>query len=311
MSNERFEEAQGLFLAAHGIGHTRARWIEVDVGAKVRTQVLELGSGEPVVLLHGGGGAAGGWAPLMRRLDGVRLLAPDRPGGGGSDGFDYRGVDLRQHAVAWLAQVLDALELESATFVANSMGARWTTWFALEHPTRVRGIAALGIPAFLLDTSAPFPLRLMGKEPIGRMMMALDPPSPAQAKRLWKMMGHPDAAITPELVEVTVALGAAPSFPRTFSTLLGACLRLSGGAPGMSIDAAQLARLSMPIVFGVSPSDPFGALEVAQAAARLAPDATTAVAGVGHLPWLDDPDAYAEIVRALIARAGRAVSHAA
>ncbi len=311
MSTERFMEAQRRLLAAHGAGHVRSRFIEVDVGAKVRTQVLEAGEGEPVVFVHGGGGAAAGWAPLMARIEGARLLAPDRPGGGGSDGFDYRGVDLRRHAVAWLAQVLDALEVESAVFVANSMGARWTTWFALEHPGRVRGIAALGMPAFLLDTSAPMPLRLMGKEPIGRLMMALDPPSPAQARRLWTMMGHPEASVTPELAELTAALGEAPSYARTFRSLLGACLRLSGAAPGMSSDAAQLAALSMPIAFGLSASDPFGALEAAEAAARHAPDATVSVAGVGHLPWLDDPAEYARIVRALMDRADRSVSHAA
>lgn len=311
MSTTRFEEAQRRLFAAHGLDDARTRFVDVDVGARVRTQVIEAGEGEPVVLVHGGGGAAAGWAPLMSRLAGVRLLAPDRPGGGGSQGFDYRGVDLRRHAVRWTEQVLDALELESATFVASSMGARWTTWFALEHPSRVRGIAALGIPAFLLETSAPFAMRLMGKEPIGRWMMAMDPPSHAQARRVWRLMGHPDASITPELLDVTAALGEAPSYPETFRTLLGNCLRLSGAAPGMPIDAEQLGRLAMPIAFGVSATDPFGAVEVARRAAELVPDGTITVAGVGHLPWLDDPDAYARIVQELLARVDRTVSRAA
>lgn len=305
MSTSRFEEEQSSYLAAAGVAAT-VRWIGVPLEAgTVRTQVLEVGAGPPVVLVHGGGGLAAGFAPLIARMQGCRVLAPDRPGCGASSAMDYRGVHLRAHAVRWMEGVLDALEIESAVLVANSMGARWATWFALAHPRRVRGIAALGVPAFLLETSAPVPMRLLGTW-LGQVMMALEPPSDAQARRLWRRMGHPEGPATEALVALMVALQERPGYALAWRTLLGRCLRLPGAAAGMALDEGELARLTMPMAFGVGTHDPFGGVDVVKRAAAATPDATVEVAGIGHLPWLDDPDAYAKIVMTLLSRVERA-----
>src|SRR5437870_13846345 len=59
------------------------------------TEMIEVGEGPPLVLIHGGLGEAGGWAPILTLLAGqFHLYAPDRPGHGVSDPFAYRGVDL-------------------------------------------------------------------------------------------------------------------------------------------------------------------------------------------------------------------------
>ena len=51
-----------------------------------------------------------------------RVLAVDRPGHGLADPFDYRGVDLLEHARTFLQDILDALELPTADIAANSIG---------------------------------------------------------------------------------------------------------------------------------------------------------------------------------------------
>ena len=54
--------------------------------AGVSTAVLEAGDGPPVVLLHGQGGWAGMWLPVVPELaDGHRVVAPDLPGLGASE----------------------------------------------------------------------------------------------------------------------------------------------------------------------------------------------------------------------------------
>lgn len=98
------------------------------------TRVLEMGEGAPVLMMHGGGGFSALWAPLMAELRGARLLAVDRPGCGMSDGFDYRGVGLREHAVRFVESVMNSLGLDRVAIAANSMGATWSLWFAAEHP---------------------------------------------------------------------------------------------------------------------------------------------------------------------------------
>jgi hypothetical protein len=71
------------------------RMIEVpEVGLRVR--MLECGtpSAQPLVFVQGGLGEAFGWASLLAKLTDFRCVALDRPGGGFSDGVDFREVDM-------------------------------------------------------------------------------------------------------------------------------------------------------------------------------------------------------------------------
>src|SRR5258708_12323345 len=102
------------------------------------------------------------------------MIALDRPGCGLSDGFDYSSVDdIRGHAVTFLGAVLDALGLDRARIVANSMGGLWSLWLALDRPERVSSLALLGCPALAAGTSAPAALRIMSPRGLGP---APDPP---------------------------------------------------------------------------------------------------------------------------------------
>lgn len=90
------------------------------------TGYLEAGSGDPVVLLHGGEfgvGAEIGWEAVIGELAGhYRVLAPDMLGFGGSakvvDFNDGRGMRIRH-----IARFCAELGIQSAHFVGNSMGA--------------------------------------------------------------------------------------------------------------------------------------------------------------------------------------------
>ena len=90
------------------------------------TSYLEAGQGDPVVLLHGGEfgvSAEIGWEKNIAALaPHHRVLAPDMLGFGGSakviDFNDGRGMRIRH-----IARFCDAVGVESAHFVGNSMGA--------------------------------------------------------------------------------------------------------------------------------------------------------------------------------------------
>src|SRR5690349_6879131 len=62
---------------------------------RLRLRVVELGGGEPVVLLHGFGHCTAHWAPLVSRLSGTRNLMLDAPGHGATDAVNFNSVDLR------------------------------------------------------------------------------------------------------------------------------------------------------------------------------------------------------------------------
>lgn len=90
------------------------------------TAYLEAGTGEPVVLLHGGEFGASAEIGWERTIDALaqhyRVLAPDMLGFGESakvvDFVDGRGMRIRH-----VARFCDVLGVASAHFVGNSMGA--------------------------------------------------------------------------------------------------------------------------------------------------------------------------------------------
>src|ERR687885_131706 len=167
-----FELAERRLFEVYGL-EVESRFVQLGE-PRMRARVTEGGEGAPVVLVHGGGGVGATWAPLMARLSGVRLVVVDRPGFGLSGGFNYRGVDLRRHAVAFLESLLDALGIERAAFVGNSMGGLWSFWLALDRPERVSMVAQLGSTALLLDTLAPLPMRLLSVPGLNRLVLAAE-----------------------------------------------------------------------------------------------------------------------------------------
>ncbi|MGA8547262.1 MAG: alpha/beta fold hydrolase, partial [Mycobacterium sp.] len=101
--------------------HTRTTAID-----GLATSYLEAGTGDPVILLHGGEfgvSAEIGWERTIPALaERYRVLAPDMLGFGKSakviDFTDGRGMRIRH-----IARFCDALGADSAHFVGNSMGA--------------------------------------------------------------------------------------------------------------------------------------------------------------------------------------------
>ena len=115
----------------------------------------EAGSGHPLILLHGSGPGATGWSNFSGNLPGLaqrfRVLAVDMPGWGASDACP---VDRLEHVDAAL-QFMDALGIERAAVVGNSMGGITAVRLAAEHPDRISHLITMG-PA----SSAP---RLFGR----------------------------------------------------------------------------------------------------------------------------------------------------
>ena len=276
-----------------------------------RVRVLECGNprGLPLVFVQGGLGEALLWTSLLARLREFRCLTLDRPGGGFSEGVDFMAVDVRALAVDVLAGVLDAAGVDRAPFIANSMGAWWTLQLALRRPDRVTGMVMLGCPAVILNTSAPLPMRLIGVPGLGRLLArAMVPANARKARNRPTVLGHPSQVgrdWSEVEAEAVYRFAILPDAPRSWRTLLGRFLRLAGSSPEMRITEDELRRISQPTVFGWGCNDPFGSVETGRHAAGLMASARLEIVGCGHLPWLDDPDGCARLVRAHVAATSR------
>ncbi len=114
-----------------------------------------LGTGSPIVLLHGLLGSGRFWSGAYDTLaDSHRLVVPDLLGFGQSPkpyDVDYTPTDHARAVVAALDQIGAT---EPATLVAHSLGVIIALRFAYEHPTRVANIVGFGPPLYRNGTSA-------------------------------------------------------------------------------------------------------------------------------------------------------------
>jgi 2-hydroxy-6-oxonona-2,4-dienedioate hydrolase len=111
----------------------------------VRTRIYSRGSGEPLLLVHGGRFGSyyslDSWARNLASLAGsFRVVAWDKLGQGHTDGpRDDAGFTFEALYAHTLA-VVEAVAPEPAHVVGHSLGALPATRLALDHPERVRSL---------------------------------------------------------------------------------------------------------------------------------------------------------------------------
>ena len=114
-----------------------------------RLRVVEMGAGEPVLLIHGLGDSAYTWHRNLRALAaaGFRAVAYDHPGCGESTlpaAFRFGVDNLARLAVG----LMDALGIERAHLVGSSMGGGIGLQLAVHQPERLRRIVLAGATCY-------------------------------------------------------------------------------------------------------------------------------------------------------------------
>jgi 2-hydroxy-6-oxonona-2,4-dienedioate hydrolase len=309
--DQELEEAQAALLARFA-PETRVRRIPWSEG---KTQVLELGSGSPLLYVHGGLGGAYEVVPILAALaKNHRVLAVDRPGHGLADPFDYEGVDLLEHARTFLGDILDALELSTVDVVANSMGALWCVAFGIDAPSRVSRIGLVGAPFGIARRPPllmlPFGLPLIGPR-LGRHV--LSNATRDGSRKFWDhlLVEHPER-LDDLLLDVDVA-----HTRRNVASLLSliACIadwRRLGYRRELLL-GERWRDLTIPTLLLWPEHDAFGSPEAGETLVTTNPNLRLVrLPGAGHIPWIDDPDAVVfEIERFLATKRRSGVDAAA
>jgi pimeloyl-ACP methyl ester carboxylesterase/putative sterol carrier protein len=148
---------------------------QLDVMAgDVRISTYAVGEGPPVIALHGLGGTKMSMLPLVPTIaPSHRLVVPDLPGHGESDKPVSTDYTPRMYARV-VRKLMDALDMERAIVIGNSLGGRVALELVVRSPDRVRalGLLAPAVPGFraryvlgftrVIPTevgAVPFPLR--------------------------------------------------------------------------------------------------------------------------------------------------------
>jgi pimeloyl-ACP methyl ester carboxylesterase len=265
----------------------------------IEMELEDAGEGErALVLVHGFTGSRDDFrehVPELARLG--RTLALDQRGHGGTSNTGRAEDYTLDGLVADLTAAFDGLHLARADLLGHSLGGMVALRFALAHPERVASLV-------LMDTSArPMPLPI--PEPVRAALTQLVH-AQGVAALLPGMRQRPEADLPPSMRRTIERMGAEVFWgriqrkleamdPVAWTTLLSV---LGGCAPA----ADRLGEIRCPTLVLVGAEDqPF--LAPADELERGIPGARrVTIEDAAHSPQLENPPAWAAVIRAHLAR---------
>jgi pimeloyl-ACP methyl ester carboxylesterase len=154
----------------------------------------------PIVLLHGTSASLHTWEGWVAALQGKRrVISLDLPGFGLTGPFpdgDYR----MSHYSAFLAKVLDQLQVKRAVVAGNSFGGQLAWQFALDHPQRVERLVLVDAAGYPRNaTSIPIGFRLAQIPALAPLMTNLLPRSMIESS-VRNVYGDP-SKVSDELID--------------------------------------------------------------------------------------------------------------
>jgi len=254
-----------------------------------RLRVFAGGEGPPLLLVHGLSGSAANFVELAPRLSpSFRLLVPDLPGHGGS--APLRGVESLEPFAACLAGLLEREEAGPAAVVGHSLGGVLGVRLALMRPDLVRAlvlVSAAGIATASVQARAI--VTALGHLRPGRLVAPLRGPLAGSAWFRTLCFQHFFVADAPALSALAV-----------HGLLAGhvehADVRTAGQALLREDVRGDLDRVACPALVVWGARDTQVPVGDALAYARRLRAPLRVIAGCGHLPIVERPDAVADAV---------------
>ncbi len=183
------------------------------VAGGIETNYHDVGSGAPVLLIHGSGPGVTAWANwrlvLPELAETCRAIAPDMVG----FGYTERPADIQYSTDGWVDHaigLLDALGIEKTDLIGNSFGGAIALALAIRHPQRVRRLVLMG------SVGVPFEITpeldaVWGYEP-----------SLAAMRGLLDIFAHDRSLVNDELAELRYQASIRPGFQESFSAMFPA-----------------------------------------------------------------------------------------
>ena len=295
---ERYRRAERALWNRYGLEPIE-RFVVLDSPA-VRLRTQEVGSGEPILFIHGGLYPGAVMASLARELPGYRCITLDRPGCGLSSAIDWLRHDYGRLVTDVMTGLVDALGLEWTHVIGHSIGAVWALRLAAAQPARIGRIGILGASPVLPEMPPPSFLRTLAS-PIGAIITRL-PQKKGMVRSILRQDGHGpslDAGLLPEeLFDWHVALTRDTSTLRNERTMIrDAVIGRQGWRPGLTFEAHELATIRQPTLYVIGSADPEGSVDFARQVVTQLPNAGLRVVGRGHVPWFDDAPMVGQALR--------------
>ncbi len=261
------------------------------LAAGIRTNYLEAGAGDPVVLVHGSGPGVSAYAnwravlPLLARR--FRVLAPDMAG----FGYTERPGGISYQIGTWTGQLLgflDALGLERVHLVGNSFGGALALRVAARHPQRVAGLVLMG------SVGLSFPIT-EGLDAVWGYQ-----PSPGNMRALLDIFAYSRELVTDELADVRYRASIRPGVQEAYAAMFPAPRQRWVDA--LATPEEEIAALPHPVLLVHGREDRVIPLEVSLRLLQLIGDARLHVFGrCGHWTQIERAAEFARLVAGFLA----------
>jgi 2-succinyl-6-hydroxy-2,4-cyclohexadiene-1-carboxylate synthase len=268
----------------------------------VSLNVLDVGAGPPMVLLHGFTGSARSWSYQTEAwASASRVIAPDLLGHGGSEAPSEPSRYALERQAADLVELLELLQAVPATVVGYSMGARLALTLTLLHPTVVRCLVLESPSAGIADGVA------RARRMVADDTLAADIERDGVAAFVDRWERLPLFATHARLPE-DVRKRLHEERRRHQAGGLAGSLR-GAGQGSMSPLHHRLAEIAVPTLVVAGALDETGVAR-SRVVAQGIPNATLRiVAEAGHTPHLERPASFVEVVDGFLATTSRTSSH--
>ncbi|MEQ9587363.1 MAG: alpha/beta fold hydrolase [Parvibaculaceae bacterium] len=171
--------------------------------------ISEIGEGEPLVMIHGGGAGASGPANFegnaLELSKHYRVILPDLVGYGKSTVAKPKGPRVAFYSKG-IVDALDAMGLKEVNLLGNSLGGAIATWIGIHRPDLVRKLVLMG-PGIAYPVLTPFPTE--GWKQMAGFYKGDGPSKPKMRAMLETMVFDP-GLVTDELVEKRFAVSTDP-----------------------------------------------------------------------------------------------------
>ncbi|MGW2514827.1 alpha/beta fold hydrolase [Streptomyces scopuliridis] len=260
------------------------RLTHVDAGG-IRTRALQAGSGEAVIFLHG---TSGHLEAFIRNIPahadaGYACHAIDMIGHGYTTGPDapYRIPRYVEHVLAYM----DALGIDRAHFVGESLGGWVAGRLAADHPDRVSRLTLVAPGGTVANPTVMERIRTSTRKAVEEDDIAFT------RKRLELLMFDPAANVSDELVEVRHRIYHRPEFVKALPNLL--CLQEMDNRLEDLLSPEQMSRITAPTLIVWGAENPFGDVPEAHALNRsITGSALEIFAECGHWPQHEHADRF-------------------
>ena len=271
------------------------RW--VDVSGR-RANVIELGSGPPIVFVHGLSGSWQNWLeqlPVLARDH--RVVTFDLPGFGASE-MPAEPISISGYA-RWLDALYDVLGIDNAAVVGNSMGGFIGAELAIAFPARVERLTLVSAAGLTVEYQrherALAVLRTLDKR-LAAYAGWLGTRSDALARRprarrmIFGLVTYRPDRLPPALVAEQIRGSGKPGFVPALDALTNYPIR------------DRLPQIACPTLIVWGTEDRLVPVRDADEFARLIPKARKVVwAQTGHMAMLERPEAFNRLLAAFLA----------